>query len=63
MSEQSGNECKALSYGAPFTVKKSVFQGHLCGGLTSTEQVDVMISLLKQNSKVAKASHNMMACR
>jgi hypothetical protein len=53
----------SIVHGVPFTVMKSTFQAHLCAGLTSVEQVDVMMAVLRLNSKVARATHNMMAYR
>ena len=52
-----------IVHGVPFTVMKSTFQAHLCAGLTSVEQVDVMMAILRQNGKVARATHNIMAYR
>lgn len=50
-------------HGAPFTVKKSTFQAHVCGGLTDASQVDAVMSALRRNGKVARATHNIMAYR
>ena len=52
-----------IVHGAPFTVKKSTFQAHVCGGLTDASQVDAVMSALRRNGKVARATHNIMAYR
>ena len=52
-----------IVHGIPFTEKKSKFQAHLCGSLTCIDQVDVVMSILLQNRKVAAATHNIMAYR
>lgn len=52
-----------IVHGVPFTVMKSTFQAHLCSGLTSVQQVDVIMAILRQNGKVARATHNIMAYR
>ena len=38
-------------HGAPFTVKKSTFQAHVCGGLTDASQVDAVMSALRRTVK------------
>jgi len=48
--------------GDPVTVKKSVFQAHY-STVSSVEEVYTMMEKLLQNTKVAKATHNIMAYR
>jgi hypothetical protein len=48
--------------GDPFTVKKSTFQAHVAA-VTSAEDVRQVLQELKNNSKVAKATHNIFAFR
>ena len=52
-----------IVHGAPRTVKKSTFQAHVCGGLTDASQVDAVMSALRRDGKVARATHNIMAYR
>ena len=40
-----------IVHGVPFTVMKSTFQAHLIAGLTSVEQVDVMMGVLRLNGE------------
>lgn len=54
---------KRIVHGAPFTVMKSTFQAHLCTNLTREDEVDAVMAVLRRNSKVARATHNIMAYR
>ena len=52
-----------IVHGTPFTEKKSTFQAHLVTGVTDPNLVDVVMSALRRDGKVARATHNIMAYR
>eukprot|EP00055_Hartaetosiga_balthica_P003687 m.8641 g.8641 ORF g.8641 m.8641 type:complete len:309 (-) comp3202_c0_seq2:83-1009(-) len=47
---------------APFTDRKSTFQGHVAE-VNSHDDVKMMVAQLLRNSKIVKATHNMLAYR
>ena len=47
----------------PLTVKKSVFLAHVCGVRTSAEAQEAVASLITEDKRVAKATHNITAYR
>lgn len=51
-----------IAHGEPFIDRKSVFQAH-CATVTSVEEVSQMCAQLRQNRKIATATHNIMAYR
>ncbi len=62
-AEQSSSELTMdIVHGEPFIDRKSVFQAH-CAKVTSVDEVAQMCAQLRQNRKVASASHNIMAYR
>lgn len=53
---------KRLVHGEPFTERKSTFQAHLAP-VSSSEEVEEVMATLLDNSKIQRATHNMMAYR
>eukprot|EP00891_Asterochloris_glomerata_P005293 jgi/Astpho2/5293/Aster-x1287 len=51
-----------IVHGEAFTERKSTFQAHLAQ-VTSVKQVEAVMALLKQNNKIARATHNILAYR
>ena len=47
----------------PFTDRRSTFQGHCCYPVHSEEEVRRFVYEIKQNSKIASATHNILAYR
>ena len=47
----------------PVTVKKSVFQAHVCSDVRSVEDVEIVMRVLLQNKKIREATHNILAYR
>lgn len=43
--------------------KKSIFQAHVCRGVKSVEEVDVVMDILYESRKVRDATHNILAYR
>uniref|UniRef100_A0A914UHY8 RWD domain-containing protein n=1 Tax=Plectus sambesii TaxID=2011161 RepID=A0A914UHY8_9BILA len=69
--EPTGEPDDAIAYdasapeifsGPSLTDRKSAFQAHLAK-VTSKEQVDAVLRVLKSNNKIARATHNMVAYR
>lgn len=62
-AEQSSSEVTMdIVHGEPFVDRKSVFQAH-CAKVISVDEVARMGAQLRQNRKVASATHNIMAYR
>mmetsp|Transcript_7728 Transcript_7728/g.28502 ORF Transcript_7728/g.28502 Transcript_7728/m.28502 type:complete len:332 (+) Transcript_7728:105-1100(+) len=55
-------EAPPITSDEPITERKSTFQAHVATVLT-VEQVKAMVATLGQNSKIARATHNIMAYR
>ncbi|XP_064399070.1 protein IMPACT-A-like isoform X2 [Halichondria panicea] len=55
-------QCPDILHGQPLTDRKSTFQAHLAR-VSSTDELETVIAVLKQNKKIATATHNIMAYR
>eukprot|EP01049_Picozoa_sp_SAG25_P006892 SAG25_NODE_540_length_7084_cov_4.278454_7_plen_130_part_00 len=51
----------SIVHGEPLIDRKSVFQAHLMP-CCSRDDVDIFLATLKENRKVAVATHNILAC-
>ncbi|XP_064466972.1 protein IMPACT-A-like [Ornithodoros turicata] len=51
-----------IFHGETFVDRRSVFQAHLAA-VTSTKEVEYVLTTLKQNKKIAEATHNIWAYR
>lgn len=51
-----------IKHGDVFTDRKSAFQAHLAA-VKSKKEVDRVMTILKSNSKIARATHNILAYR
>lgn len=51
-----------IHHGQKVTDRKSVFMGHLAA-VTHKQQVDMVLNSLKENKKIAEATHNIIAYR
>jgi len=54
---------RRLTSHAPVTEKKSVFQAHVCRGVESVEEVEIVMDILNESRKVRAATHNILAYR
>ena len=52
----------SIAHGEPLIDRKSVFQAHLMP-CHSRDDVDIFLATLKENRKVALATHNILACK
>ena len=70
VSSSGKNECKTdleatslnIFHGEPVVDRRSVFQAHACL-VSSVEEVKEFVNLLKNNKKIATATHNIVAYR
>ena len=54
---------RRLTSHEPVTEKKSVFQAHVCRGVESVEEVEIVMDILNESRKVRAATHNILAYR
>ena len=54
---------RRLTSHEPVTEKKSVFQAHVCRGVESVDEVEMVMDILNESRKVRAATHNILAYR